>query len=101
MSTSQTYPRLNIYLDSGELRRRIKIAAASAGVSLSAWCLQAIRARLQSEGESGADAGDPAVGAAGRPGSPVAAAEALDRLRRQIGPIGVPVSELIQEGRRR
>ncbi|MBW8874897.1 MAG: hypothetical protein JF614_08030 [Acidobacteria bacterium] len=29
------------------------------------------------------------------------AALAMDRLRRQIGPVGVPVSELIGEGRRR
>jgi hypothetical protein len=29
------------------------------------------------------------------------AARAMDRLRRQIGPIGVPVRELIEEGRRR
>jgi hypothetical protein len=29
------------------------------------------------------------------------AALAMDRLRRQIGPIGVPVRELIEEGRRR
>ncbi|MGQ9553422.1 MAG: hypothetical protein ACUVWR_04840 [Anaerolineae bacterium] len=30
---------------------------------------------------------------------PLAAAEELDRLRRRIGPIGIPVRELIAEGR--
>lgn len=29
------------------------------------------------------------------------AAEVLDRLRTSVGPIGIPVSELIEEGRRR
>ena len=95
MSASQAYPRLNIYLDSAELRRQVKIAAAGAGVSLSTWCLQAIRARLAGEDRARSEEAE------GRPGSPMAAAQALDRLRRRIGPIGVPVSELIREGRRR
>jgi len=88
-----TYPRLNIYLDDAELRTELKIAAARAGVSLSAYCLEAIRARLAGD-ESGATAQK-------APTSPMAAARAFDRLRRRIGPIGIPVSELVREGRRR
>ena len=30
-----------------------------------------------------------------------AAAQALDRFRQRVGPIGMPVAELIREGRRR
>ncbi len=33
--------------------------------------------------------------------SPEAAARALDELRTRVGPIGIPVAELIEEGRRR
>lgn len=36
----------------------------------------------------------------GRAADPVEVARSQDALRRQIGPIGVPVRELIDEGRR-
>ncbi len=38
--------RLNLYLESQELHRRIKAAAAEAGLTLSEYCVQAIEARL-------------------------------------------------------
>lgn len=82
--------RLNIYLDEPELRQAVKIAAAKEGVTLSAYCLKAVRSRLVEEGFL--------------PGSSdrqAEAARAMDRLRQQIGPIGTPVRELIHEGRRR
>jgi hypothetical protein len=90
--SASTYPRLNIYLDDPNLREQIKMAAVRQGTTLSAYCLEAIRQRLTAEGflttpENETD--------------PQAAARALDRLRGQIGPIGVPVRDLVAEGRRR
>jgi len=94
MKSSKLYTRLNIYLDRPELRERIKIAAARHQVTISAYCLEAIRRRLVEDGLL--------------PPSPEeerrqarAAAEALDRLRTSVGPIGIPVAQLIEEGRRR
>ncbi|HEY66594.1 MAG TPA: hypothetical protein G4O02_18750 [Caldilineae bacterium] len=92
MISSPRYVRLNIYLDDPTLREKIKIAAARRGITLSAYCLGAIRQRLAEDG---------LLPSRDRELDPRAAAQALDRLRRQIGPIGVPVRELIAEGRRR
>jgi hypothetical protein len=89
MSASR-HVRLNIYLDEPQLRQAVKIAAAKEGVTLSAYCLKAVRSRLVEEGFL--------PGISGRQAE---AAQALDRLRQQIGPIGTPVRELIHEGRRR
>lgn len=91
MPASNGYARLNIYLEGPDLREKIRVAAARQGVSLSNYCLEAIRERLAEEGYLPRN-----QGAAG----PRAAARALDRLRRQVGPIGVPVRDLVQEGRR-
>ena len=44
MSASR-HARLNIYLDGPELRQAVKIAAAKEGVTLSAYCLKALRSR--------------------------------------------------------
>jgi hypothetical protein len=85
------HPRLNIYVDDPKLREHVRVAAARRGVSLSAYCLESIRRRLAEDGYP------PTTDA---PGDPRAAAQALDRLRREVGPIGIPVSELIAEGRR-
>lgn len=89
MSASR-HARLNIYLDEPELRQAVKIAAAKEGVTLSAYCLKALRSRLVEEGFL-----------PGTSDRQAEAARALDRLRQQIGPIGIPVRELIHEGRRR
>lgn len=89
MSVS-TYPRLNIYLDEEDLRTRVKVAAARHGVTVSSYCVQAIRDRLEAE-EAGPT----------RRLSPSAAARRMDQRRQKIGPIGVSVSELIRQGRRR
>ena len=80
---------MNIYLDDGDLKRRVRIAAANEGVTLSAYCVRAIEERLA--GGSEAEAAQ----------TPARAAAALDRLRRRVGPVGVPVSQLIAEGRTR
>lgn len=42
--------RLNIYLDDPRLRRRVKIAAARQDLSVSEYCLRAIKAQLAHEG---------------------------------------------------
>jgi len=92
MSAVKAYPRLNIYLDSPELRDWIRIAAARHRVTISAYCVEAIRRRLAEDGLLPPSLEDEKRRAAAR---------SLDRLRASIGPIGIPVSELIEEGRRR
>lgn len=92
MSAPASYPRLNIYLDDPHLHETIRVAAARRGITLSAYCVEAIRQRLAEDG---------LLPAATVESTPQAAAQALDRLRRQIGPIGIPVRDLIAEGRRR
>lgn len=92
MAKPPTYLRLNIYLDRAELREVVKIAAARRGVTLSAYCLEAIRLRLMAEG---------LLPRQDREASQQDAARALDGLRAKIGPIGVPVSDLVEQGRRR
>jgi len=88
---------INIFLDDPSLRAQIKIAAARHGVTIGAYCLDAIRHRLSEEGLlSASETEEPASMA-----SPRAAAHTLDRLRQQLGTIGVPVHDLIAEGRRR
>lgn len=92
MAKPLTYLRLNIYVDRAELREAVKIAAARHGVTLSAYCLEAIRRRLMVEGFLPREE---------REASQQHAARALDSLRSKIGPIGVPVSDLVEQGRRR
>lgn len=87
---SSPRPRLNIYLDSTETWRRVKIAAARSGVTASEYCLQAIRRRLSEDGLAPPDR-NTARRAAGE----------MDRLRGRLGPLGIPVRELIDAGRRR
>ncbi len=82
--------RLNSFLDEPNLRQAVKIAAAKEGVTVSTYCVRAVRRQLGEEGFL--------------PGSEerrAEAARAMDHLRRQIGPIGVSVRELIDAGRRR
>jgi len=92
MAKPPTYLRLNIYVDRSDLREAVKIAAARCGVTLSAYCLEAIRLRLMEEGF---------LPRQEREVSQQQAARALDSLRTKVGPIGVPVSDLIAQGRRR
>lgn len=91
MPGPSTHVRLNIYVDDPALRRRIGVAAARDGVSLSAYCLEAIRRRLAADGLS----------ESGERIARRAAARDLDALRARIGPIGVPVRDLLADGRRR
>jgi hypothetical protein len=92
MVTDTKQVRVNIYLDDPEMKREIKIAAANRSVTQSAYCVEAIRQRLERERSVETAAGS-------RPRSRDAA-KALDRLRVEIGPVGIPVRDLIDEGRR-
>lgn len=80
--------RLNIYLDDPALREKVKVAAARRRLSISAYVLRALRRQLAEDGLLPAEEG------------PEEAAQELDKLRQRIGPIGIPVAELVQEGRR-
>jgi hypothetical protein len=88
--TTTAHPRLNIYVGTPRLREHVRMAAARAQTSVSAYCEEAIRRRLIDDGEI-----EPTQDSAR------AAARELDRMRQRLGPIGVPVSELIAHGRRR
>jgi predicted DNA-binding protein len=88
--TEERYHRANIYLDSRELKERIKLGATRAGVTVSEYCQEAIRRRLSDEGLL-----PPSRESA------KAAAGALDRLRGRHGRLGVSVRDLIEDGRRR
>ena len=82
--------RLNIYFDPPELRDIVRAVALRSGETASAWCVEAIVRRLLAEGH------DVPV-----PDRARAAADTLDRLRASLGPLGMSVRELIEEGRRR
>lgn len=92
MAKTPAYVRLNIYLDRAELREAVKIAAARRGVTVSAYCSEAIRSRLLEEGF---------LPPPEREESRQRAASALDTLRAKIGPVGVPVNDLVEQGRYR
>jgi|GEM_PF-1376445 hypothetical protein len=94
MKSNKAYVRLNIYLDEPELHKRIKIAAARNRMTISAYCCEAIRRRLAEDGLLPPSLEEEKQRAR-------AAAEVLDRLRTSIGPIGIPVVKLIEEGRLR
>lgn len=96
-NSASDYTRINIYLNNHDLKTQIKLAAARRGISISAYCEEAIRNRLTDEGLVGnTELGSPQPR---QIGSAKEASRALDRLRRKVGPIGVPVRELIDEGR--
>jgi hypothetical protein len=83
--------RLGLYLEDETIRRQIKIAAAKRGMSTTAYCTQAIKERLVRDGEI-SDKVD---------GNKRALLARIDRLRRDIGPAGMPAAGLVEEGRRR
>ena len=93
MATNPKQIRVNIYLDDPEMKREIKIAAANRSLSQSAYCVEAIRQQLDKDRTEVTEE---------RVGQRIQeAAGALDRLRHEIGRVGIPVRELIDEGRRR
>ncbi len=92
--TNGHHTRLNIYLDDPALRTQVKIAAALKCVSVSAYCLEAIRRRLAEDGLPLAPTRKYGM-------TPQEAAADMDRLREEIGPLGFTIQELIDEGRNR
>ena len=83
--------RLGLYLEDEVIRRQIKVAAAKRGMSTTAYCAQAIKERLVRDGEI-SDKAD---------GNRKALLARMDRLRQEIGLVGTPTAELVEEGRRR
>jgi len=89
METGITRRKISIYLADPELRRRLKVAAAQRDISISAFCEEAIRAKLQNEEVNAA------LEAARR------AARRLDEKRNKLGSLDVQTWELVKDGRRR
>ena len=87
------YARLNMYVDDPQVRGQVKLAALQVGMTVSAYCLEAIRRRLADEGYL--SAGEK------RKMTPQEAARDMDRIRKEIGPIGISIRDLINEGRYR
>ena len=83
--------RLGLYLEDGEIKKQIKIAAAKRSISTTAYCAEAIRERLQRDGEM-SDKVD---------GDRLALLSRMDKLRQEIGTVGITTAELVEEGRRR
>lgn len=83
--------RLGLYLEDEAIRRQIKVAAAKRGMSSTAYCTQAIKARLARDGEI--------TDKADRYKRTLLAR--MDRLRQEIGPVRMSAAELVEEGRRR
>lgn len=82
--------RLNIYLEDPGLAKRVRVEAARLGMTMSGYCETAIRMRLL------ADEGPQPR----RVSDPEGLERRMDELARRIGPIGIPTSELVREGRR-
>lgn len=89
MKPGITRHKISIYLNDPDLRRRLKVAAAQHDISISAFCEEAIRAKLQKEEV-------PAALEAARQ-----AARRLEEKREKIGVLDVQTWELVKEGRRR
>ena len=85
--------RLGLYLEDEEIKKKIKIAAAKRGISTTAYCAEAIKERLVRDGEI--------VPQPPRNEAKKAIFAEMDRLRQEIGPLGITTTELIKEGRRR
>ena len=88
--------RLSLYLRDEKLRRQIKIAAAKRGLRINDYCMEAIERRLVEDGEMSAT-----EAATSAPEYRKALKEGMDSLRGEIGPVDIPVTEMIKEGRRR
>lgn len=82
--------RLGLYLEDEEIKKQIKIAAARRGISTTAYCAEAIKERLVRDGEI-------IPQPPGKEAKKALLAE-MDRLRQEIGPLGITTTELIKEG---
>ena len=89
--------RLSLYLEDEETKRQIKVAAARRGVAVTDYCAEAIQERLIRDGERSIAESKPGNANKER----LEFLSRMDKLRNEIGPIGVPASELVEHGRRR
>ena len=89
--------RLGLYLEDEEFKRQVKVAAAKRGLTVTEYCAEAIEERLIRDGERSAAASK----SANVDREKQALLEHMDALKREIGPVGAPASELVDEGRRR
>jgi len=87
-----TRARLGLYLKNEEIKRQIKVAAAKRGMTATAYCARAIEERLVRDGERGTN---------NEVQNKLAFLSGMDKLRQEIGPIGIPTAELVEEGRRK
>jgi hypothetical protein len=81
--------RLGLYVESEEVKKRIKIAAARRGISATAYCTRAIEEKLARDGEENDLEKKKAL------------ITRMDELSDEIGPIGMTASELVKAGRKR
>jgi hypothetical protein len=88
--------RLGLYLQDEEFKRQVKVAAAKRDMTVTEYCTEAIEERLVRNGERSAAASK----SANVDREKQALLERMDELRREIGPVGAPASELVEEGRR-
>ncbi|GEM_PF-1344198 len=85
--------RLGLYLEDEDIKRQIKVAAAKRGISTTKYCAEAIEERLKKEDEMSDNDEDYR--------RRKDFLERVDKLRKEIGPIGKTAAELVKEGRRR
>ena len=78
--------RLGLYLDDEDIKGQIKIAAARRGISTTAYCAEAIRERLRRDKETGDGTGREKRALLSR----------MDKLRQEIGPVGITAAELVE-----
>lgn len=97
VSTLSSRARLNIYLADEDMKRQIKIAAAKRDLSITEYCAKAIEYQLISDGER-TNNGMQKVKV---PKEKLELLARMDKRRKRIGPIGINVTQLIKEGRRR
>ena len=88
--------RLSLYLPNDDIRRKIKIASAKQGISISDYCVKAIQRQLMDDGELSVRE----VYASTKEHK-ASLTDRMDKLREEIGPVDIPVTEMIKEGRRR
>lgn len=84
--------RLGLYLKDEEVKKQIKVAAARRGMTVTDYCARAIEERLIKDGKRSAEGEDK---------NKVALLSRMDKLRQEMGPIGVSTAELVEENRRR
>jgi hypothetical protein len=81
--------RINIYVDDPDLRIQVKIAALQRGVTVSEYCLNAIRRAVDLDHVAGREAWREQA---------LAAIERMKAIRERTLPLDVPISQLIHEG---